>query len=196
MNYLAHAYLSFDHPSILVGNMISDFVKGKSRYTYPFAIQKGIELHRAIDTYTDSHPAIHQAKEIFRPAYRLYSAPIIDVVFDHFLANDINVFEEGALYNFSEGVYLQLENNSTHLPSYFLQVLTYMKSENWLFNYRNTDGIEKSLRGLIRRATFVHESNTAFKLFNANYADLNTIYHSFFPDVEYFAKEKIKELVT
>ena len=31
MNYLAHAYLSFNDPEILVGNMISDFVKGKKK---------------------------------------------------------------------------------------------------------------------------------------------------------------------
>lgn len=29
MNYLAHAFLSFNHQPILTGNMISDFVKGK-----------------------------------------------------------------------------------------------------------------------------------------------------------------------
>ncbi len=35
MNYLAHAYLSFNDPEILVGNMISDFVKGKKKFDYP-----------------------------------------------------------------------------------------------------------------------------------------------------------------
>ena len=29
MNYLAHAYLSFGYSELLVGNLISDFVKGK-----------------------------------------------------------------------------------------------------------------------------------------------------------------------
>ncbi|MFY7899136.1 MAG: ACP phosphodiesterase, partial [Chitinophagaceae bacterium] len=32
MNFLAHAYLSFQQPSLLIGNMISDFVKGKKQY--------------------------------------------------------------------------------------------------------------------------------------------------------------------
>jgi len=30
MNFLAHAYLSFYNPPVLVGNMIADFVKGKN----------------------------------------------------------------------------------------------------------------------------------------------------------------------
>ena len=53
MNYLAHAYLSFNDQEILTGNMISDFVKGKKKFDYPSRIQAGINLHRLIDNFTD-----------------------------------------------------------------------------------------------------------------------------------------------
>ena len=62
MNYLAHAYFSFNHTDILTGNMISDFVKGKKKYDYPPGIQKGIALHREIDEFTDAHEATRLAK--------------------------------------------------------------------------------------------------------------------------------------
>ena len=88
MNYLAHAYLSFNKPAILTGNMISDFVKGKTKYNYPAEIQKGIQLHRLIDAFTDFHPATAKAKKIFHAQYRLYSGAFVDVVYDHFLACD------------------------------------------------------------------------------------------------------------
>ena len=88
MNYLAHAYLSFNEPGILTGNMISDFVKGRKKFDYPPQIKKGIELHHAIDEFTDNHPATKQAKEFFRSDYRLYSGAFVDIVYDHFLAND------------------------------------------------------------------------------------------------------------
>jgi len=42
MNFLAHAFLSFHHADILVGNMISDYVKGNQRFLFPVDIQKGI----------------------------------------------------------------------------------------------------------------------------------------------------------
>src|SRR5947209_17908548 len=100
MNFLAHAYLSFKEPPILIGNMISDFVKGSQQFLFAEKIQKGIQLHRAIDTYTDDHPATKKAKEIFRPAYRLYSAPIMDVIYDHFLANDDTIFSSTSLLQF------------------------------------------------------------------------------------------------
>jgi acyl carrier protein phosphodiesterase len=94
MNYLAHAYLSFEITDITVGNMISDFVKGKQKFDYPFAIQQGITLHRAIDSFTDSHAVTRQAKSFFRESYGLYAGPLVDVVYDHFLANDTLRFPE------------------------------------------------------------------------------------------------------
>ena len=40
MNYLAHAYLSFNNTYILIGNMISDYIKVKQQYEYSPEIQK------------------------------------------------------------------------------------------------------------------------------------------------------------
>src|SRR5450432_1241794 len=109
MNYLAHAYLYFNKPEILTGNMISDFVKGKKKFDYSPGIQKGIVLHREIDNFTDTHPATREAKEIFRPHYRLYAGAFIDVVYDHFLATDKNEFTAEGLLLFSENTYKRME---------------------------------------------------------------------------------------
>src|SRR3982750_1233909 len=97
MNFLAHAYLSFNDPQILAGNMISDFVKGRDKFSFSGKIQQGIALHREIDQFTDVHPATQKAKSIFRPSYRLYSGAIMDVLYDHFLANDASVFDDDSL---------------------------------------------------------------------------------------------------
>jgi acyl carrier protein phosphodiesterase len=184
MNYLAHAYLSFNHPEILVGNMISDFVKGKKKYDFPPGIQQGITLHREIDRFTDEHPAIKNAKEIFRPAYRLYSAALVDVVFDHFLATDQNEFGENGLEIFAENIYDGLGRHTHHFPEKFNFMFPFMKSQNWLYNYRFRWGIEKSLGGVVRRAKYMEESETAFRLFNENYDQLESSYRAFFPEVK------------
>src|SRR5690349_12966432 len=127
MNYLAHAYLSFKDPEVLVGNMISDFVKGKKKFDYPVGIQGGIMLHRAIDTYTDEHAATKEAKEFFRPHYRLYSGAFIDVVYDHFLALDATEFTESSLFAFSQQTYQVLEEYKQWLPEPFAGMFPYMK---------------------------------------------------------------------
>jgi acyl carrier protein phosphodiesterase len=196
MNYLAHAYLSFDQPQILVGNMISDFVKGKIKFTYPQAIQNGIALHRAIDEFTDAHPATKQAKEFFRPAYRLYSGAFIDVVYDHFLALDANEFKDAtALKLFSLQVYNTLDKNFSFLPSRFQNFLPHMKEHNWLFNYQYAIGIENSFGGLARRAAYINESATAFAVFNKNYYELKDCYSIFFPSLKKFASQYISNLL-
>jgi len=195
MNFLAHAYLSFEHPQILVGNMISDFVKGAAKDRYAYDVRQGIMLHRYIDEYTDNHPATKNAKEIFRPYYRLYSGAIIDILYDHFLANDPQLFNELSLKAFTTSVYTVLENHSAHLPDHFVPVLAYMSTEDWLYNYRYNSGMQKSLKGLIRRAAYLSESDTAYQLFLDNYKALEGYYQDFFPDVKQFAKERFDELL-
>ncbi|MDX1955906.1 MAG: ACP phosphodiesterase [Chitinophagaceae bacterium] len=195
MNYLAHAYLSFSHPGILVGNMISDFVKGKQKFAYSLDIQKGIALHRAIDQFTDQHPATKEAKEVFRPAYRLYSGAFVDVVYDHFLALDTQVFpQDGHLMEFSQQVYEHLDINRLHLPEPFGHFFPYMREQNWLYNYKHPWGIGNSFAGLARRATYINESNTAFQAFTTHYDYLKNCYTTFFPELLSFAEEEYKNL--
>jgi len=195
MNFLAHAYLSFQHPQILVGNMISDFVKGAAKNTYPKDVRQGIMLHRAIDSFTDTHAATQKAKEIFRSHYRLYSGPIVDILYDHFLANDEKIFTDASLKQFTQHVYVVLEQHTALLPERFVQMLPYMQAEDWLYHYRYEQGMQKSLRGLVRRATYLQESHTAYALFLDNYTALQHCYDDFFTDVKQFAKQRLKELL-
>src|SRR5215470_5385743 len=195
MNYLAHAYLSFNDEEILVGNLVSDFVKGKKKFDYAEAIQKGITLHRAIDTFTDSHEATKLAKEVFRPCYRLYSGAFVDVVYDHFLATDPNEFNEESLLEFSENVYRILDRHMSDLPERFARMFPYMKSQNWLFNYRTRWGTESSFGGVVRRARYLEESDTAASLFEEHYDALKKCYAAFFPDVKSFACNLYREII-
>lgn len=188
MNLLAHAYLSFNDPGILTGNMISDYVKGKKKLLYPAIVQKGITLHRAIDAFTDDHPATKEAKEFFRGSYRLYAGAFVDVVYDHFLANDPLEFEDGkALQLFAASTYQGLEQNKPHLPEQFAAMLPYMQAHNWLYNYRFKFGIERSFEGLVRRSTYLTDSAPAFSIFEEHYQSLGECYRHFFPYVKKMA---------
>ena len=195
MNYLAHAYLSFGEPEILTGNLISDFVKGKKKFDYPNGIQQGITLHRLIDTYTDQHEATKEAKEFFRPFYRLYSGAFIDVLYDHFLATDENEFSEKSLYDFSIQVYDMLDKQASWLPERFATMFPYMKNYNWLFNYRSVDGAKKSLGGVVRRAAYLTESDTAADLFEKHYQPLLQCYRHFWKDAKPFARTQFDILM-
>jgi acyl carrier protein phosphodiesterase len=197
MNYLAHAYLSFDHPEIVTGNLISDFVKGKNKFNYPVNIQKGINLHRLIDQFTDTHEATKEAKEIFRPHYRLYSGAIMDVLYDHFLATDkTEFFTENSLFSFSQQVYVDLDKQFQWLPPRFAAMFPHMKSHNWLFNYRSIEGTARSLEGLVRRALYLNESTTAFQLFEKHYQLFGECYRQFWAAAKPFARQQFEILLS
>ena len=194
MNYLAHAYLSFNQPAILAGNLISDFVKGKQVLQFPEEVRRGILLHRAIDAYTDEHAATREAKNIFKPYYRLYSAAFIDVAFDHFLANDFQQFTDDSLSRFSQEVYSAMDTFLHMFPERFKIMYPYMKQQNWLYNYRSRLGIERSFAGLVRRAAYLTDSDTAFKLFEDNYDTLQEYYAGFFPALQQHALKVLQTL--
>lgn len=196
MNFLAHAYLSFNQSEILTGNMISDFVKGRKQYDYSPMIQKGIKLHRAIDEYTDHHPATIAIKQLFRPAYRLYSGAFTDVAYDYFLANDINEFDTKETLNlFSIKSYQQIQENCENLPPLFQRIFPYMKEQNWLYNYRLTSGIQNSFRGLVNRASYMSESNTASSIFVNNLPFIESNYREFFPMLKTHAYNTLQDLI-
>lgn len=181
MNYLGHAFLSLGDPEILVGNMIGDYVKGKKALdNYPEKIKKGILLHRQLDSMADMHPATTRAKVWFRERYSLYSGPIIDIVYDHFLATDPHFFKnEEYLYEFSQDVYKKLEEHSQYFPPQFAKMFPYMVEQNWLYNYRHVKGVERSLGGLYRRAKSMPPTDDAYNTFILRYYQLEQCFFEF-----------------
>lgn len=191
MNYLAHAYLSFNQPEILVGNMISDYVKGKTRFEYSMGIQRGIVLHRGIDNFTDTHPVTKIAREVFRPHYRLYAGAFIDVVYDHFLAKGLSVNDDNNFLLFTENVYCIVEPALEQLPIRFQRMFPYMKSQNWLYHYKSATGMQQAFGGLVRRAAYLSDSTTAFTIFEQEYDFLENCYNEFFPLVKSYAMAEL-----
>lgn len=194
MNFLAHSYLSFGYREVLVGNMISDFVKGRKQYDFSADIQKGIRLHRDIDGFTDDHEATREAKAFLKPAVALYAGAFIDVVYDHFLANDTNEFADATLQVHASKTYEVLEKYQDVLPPRFSQMLPFMITQNWLYHYRSLWGTQNSFGGLARRAKYLHSADEAFCLFQQNYGQLQNCYNAFFPGVKAFARGRLQEL--
>lgn len=188
MNFLAHSYLSFSEEQ-LVGNMIADFVKNRDVARLPESIQKGIKLHRAIDTFTDTHPLIHEAKAPFRPLVRLYSGAFVDVAFDYFLANDTTENFQREWQEHSQRVYAVLRRYEEFLPEVFKKVLDKMQQDDWLYNYRNEWGIEYSFRNVVNKAQFLDKTTNVFPAFLANKDFLREKYEIFFPEIKSFAQD-------
>lgn len=194
MNFLAHAYLSFDQDEILIGNFIGDFVKGKMVETYPKGIRQGIWLHREIDTFTDTHPLVKASQSYLRPTFGHYSTVITDIFFDYFLGKFWDRYSKKPLEVFCEETYQTISSYKDNLPEQFREMFFWMKSQNWLLNYSTIEGVQKSLTGLSKRARFDSKMELATAFLLEREDEFELIFFAFFKELETFAREKLQEI--
>jgi acyl carrier protein phosphodiesterase len=195
MNYLAHAFLSFGNEDILVGNLIADFVKGRKKLeAYPKSIQQGIELHRHIDAFTDSHPILKQSVLRLKSTQNRYASVVVDIFYDYFLANNWALYSDKSLAAFANKTYGQLERNFDVMPEKVSWIFGRMIADNWLVGYQFEEKIEYTFNRLAERVKYEHNMLRAIDDLMEHKGDLNEDFKLFFPDLMVSTKLKMKEI--
>ena len=194
MNYLAHLYLSQNNKPILIGNFIADAVKGKNYQTFAPEIQKGIILHRFIDSYTDTHPLVKKSKHLLHERYKHFDGVIIDIFYDHFLAKNWAAYSEIPLAIYSKSIYQFLNGKSAVFPAKMQQILQYMTQYNWLEMYATKEGIERVLTGMNKRTQGKSQMHLAIEDLNLHYKELENNFTLFIVDLIKFTNEKLATL--
>jgi acyl carrier protein phosphodiesterase len=151
MNYLAHLFLSEGTPESLIGNLLGDFVKGTAVNLYPEEIIKGIDLHRKVDSYTDSHAIVRSSKSLICSQRRRFAGVLIDVFYDHFLAKNWREYSEIPLREFSLCVYKILQDSRDILPESLKQVMPAIIDRDLLGSYKEIGGIDRALNRMSLR---------------------------------------------
>ena len=187
MNYLAHSFLAFSDGQI-VGQFLEDFIRNSERFSFPEEMRNGITLHREVDTFTDSHPALSEAKKVFQPLVRLYSGAFVDVAMDYFLANDRKIFTSETLKQHSQKVYKALNDNKKWLPEKLKIVSEKMEKDDWLYNYQEDWGIDYSMKNVLNKAKYLEKDIPVFDAFLDNKKILQECYDTFFPELLTFVK--------
>jgi len=196
MNFLGHIYLSGNDDQLIIGNFIADSVKGKKYLDYPEGIQKGILLHRIIDSFTDENNCIKQIKMFLRPTYKLYSGVVTDLFVDHFLAANWLYFSEKPLLEFSEEVYKIFQLNYEILPQKIQGFLPNLIQRNRLLSYSEISGIEEALMIMAFRTSLPRKSTEAIKILKENYEELKSLSLQFITEISGFSKEELAKLDT
>lgn len=191
MNFLAHIYLSDDNDFIKIGNFMADGIRGKDYEQYPIEIQKGILLHRAIDTFTDSHPVYRQSKHRLHQTYGHYSGVIMDIFYDHFLAKNWIQYSDIPLEKYVAHFYQILDDNFDLLTPKIQRLLPYMKSQNWLLNYASIEGIEAILFQMDFRTQKKSKMQYSVKELQDFYTDFEKEFTIFFAELKTFSKQKL-----
>lgn len=184
MNLLAHIYLSGDNDYIKIGNFIADGVRGKNYQHYHKDIQKGIVMHRAIDTYTDAHPIFRQGTKRLHANYGHYSGVIIDLYYDHFLAKNWHLYSDTPLTEYVQDFYELLGSNLDIVPERTQKSYPSMVKGNWLLSYATFEGISDILYQMDYRTQFKSKMSHSHKELQQHYEDYQEEFTSFFEEIQ------------
>lgn len=190
MNFLAHIYLSGDNDLIKIGNFMADGIRGKQFEHFPKDVQKGILLHRFIDTYTDSHDVFRQSTKRLHEKYHHYAGVIVDIVYDHFLAKNWSKYSDENLEDFVNRFYNSLRENHAVLTEKTQGLLPVMTRENWLLSYRTIDGIQHILTQMDRRSKNISKMQFATAELKEFYTEFEEEFTFFFEDIQKQANQK------
>jgi acyl carrier protein phosphodiesterase len=184
MNYLAHFYLARPDPDLTFGNYIGDGVKGSDLKMYSEAVQRGIRFHRFIDSFTDSHEVVLDAKKIFYPSQAKFSGVVTDVLFDHFLAVNWDQYSKQNLQDFAKGCYRAVNEHPKAMPIRSVRFYQYMTSNNILEGYSTLIGIQRVFEGMDSRTKYQSNMSEAVVNLENHFDELTQLFHAFFPDLK------------
>ena len=194
MNYLAHIYLSGDDPLLTIGNFMADGIKGKQYKTYLPQLQKGILLHRGIDSFTDSHPIVKQSTKRLHSKYSHYSGVIVDILYDHFLAKNWKQYSTTPLPAYIENFYDSLDAYFELLTPGIQRMIPHMIADNWLLSYAEISGIATVLYNMNRRTKNISGMDRAVEDLQLYYHDFENEFTMFFEELSQFCEQRLEEL--
>jgi acyl carrier protein phosphodiesterase len=193
MNFLAHIYLSGNSDEIRLGNFIGDYVKGKDYNNYPDEIRKGIILHRKIDTFTDAHPIVRNHKTLFYSKYHKYAGIITDIIYDHFLAQEWQMFSEVMFEEYIKNTYDWLQNNIDNMPLEMKKFVPNFIRNNWLQSYYSIEGIQSVLIGMSKGTSLPAEYEFAIYILRKHYTEFKKDFLVYFPLLIEHAEKYLEE---
>jgi acyl carrier protein phosphodiesterase len=151
MNYLAHAFLGRSSPGEMVGQLLADEIKGRNLSAYPLEIQRGIVMHRWVDSHTDSTPALDDIKTLWRPHLGRITGIALDVTMDYYLSIHWQQYIDLPLADFIREVYIHLAANQLHWHTRGRFRLEKMIEQDWLSRYARLDGIALTMNQMAMR---------------------------------------------
>ncbi len=194
MNFLAHIYLSGEDDFVKIGNFMADSIRGSQYLDYPNSLQKGILLHRHIDSFTDAHPIYRKSKHRLHEKYGHYSGVIMDIAYDHFLAKNWSKYSYEKLEDYAADFYQLMQDNYEILTERTKGMLPYMIGRNWLVSYATIAGLEMILFQMDYRTKHRAHMQEAIVEIQDFYTEFESEFFQFFEELVLSCQQKLKEL--
>lgn len=186
MNILAHFLLSGYNEEVIVGNFIADYVRGKQVNAYSKGIIRGIEIHRHIDNYSDSHPLVRQTWSVLQPEFGHYGRVVTDMYYDHFLTKKWNNYSENSIKEDISFLYEVFKSHSSSFTPGIRRMVSRLVAMNWLEKYQTISGLHQVFRSMSRRVSFDNNFEKAIPVLTSNYELISAQFDEFFPQLVCF----------
>lgn len=183
MNYLAHCYLSCSDEDLLLGNIMTDFLRKSEEPNYQGRVLDGIHLHREIDQFTDNHPASLDLRNILRPRHDKYASVVVDLIWDRLLCLNWKHFSGQSIRDFVDPLYGVLRRRKEELPKKFNARLDKMIESDFLLAYATEENMLKSLTWMDKRVNFPSNFKSAILDLQENEEHIQKLFMQFFPEL-------------
>jgi acyl carrier protein phosphodiesterase len=192
MNWLAHTLLSKQHIDYQLGNVLADPLKGKPWPGASGQLKDGMQMHKAIDRFTDGHELLSISKARLGED-GLLKGVVLDLLYDHFLSA---AWSDYAVLPLSE--YLQQFNQqATAIKDSYPQrpqtIVGRMAATNLLGQYRDMSGFAAALKridGRLSDRLRARETASGYlPMVEQQYQPLQADFRAFFPQLVEFFKQ-------
>lgn len=189
MNLLAHLHLG-EHLHLgaaeAAGNLVADFCAHHDDEAY----RRGVVFHRNIDAYTDAHPLVAEARNLFSGPFRRFGGVLVDLGFDYCLSHDWPHWEpETRIHDFIADSLKRILSHSGILPGSVVEMIDMIHKQEWLESYGHIDGIGNSIRRIASRRPIANALVGGEYLIEDNYQELNSLFHEFYPQLSDYMAE-------
>lgn len=198
MNYLAHLFLAGQEPGLIVGNILEDYITGNINNEFNIKIDSrlrvGIIQHRHIDTITDTHITVKKCKALFYSEFGKYAPIITDVLFDHYLLKNWNLYTSENFEDFRPRIYKAFDYGISFQPNKMRALVASMIEHDWLKHYDENWGLERAFLNLNKKINKPDiDLRKSLVTFEKEYDLLDENFKVFFTDLKSFCDNFIIE---
>ncbi len=198
MNWLAHTFLSKDSIDYQLGNILADPFKGKvwPGASHNFAL--GIEMHKCIDAFTDSHPVVLRSKSrLGKKGY--LKGVIVDITYDYMLVKYWEQYSSVDFNDYLDKFYSRAKEAVLVYPKKEAAFVMRLIESDYLRNYDSLNGLAEAFGRIDNRLSDKvlkkESANKYLPLVEAQMSHIAGDFHSFFPDLINYVMSKSNERV-
>lgn len=184
MNYLAHLSLAQPSVSSKVGNVLGDFMRGVDVSVLSVPVRQGLDNHRLVDRFTDSHEWVVAQRREFSPARRRFAGVALDVLFDHFLWRHWAAFYSPSRGQTIEQHYQHLLAGDALMPEAMRVRIQRMVEHDLLNRYAQLEQVGQALDMIAARIRFANDFAGIVEEIAPRYEALERGFLAFYPQLQ------------